>query len=322
MSPELINSDMTHTKYIRTCSIWRALDVIGDKPTLLLLESYWLGTRRFSGFQKQTGLLKTVISNRLGKLIEAGCFEKTLYSTKPERYEYRGTEKVFDLYPTALSMLYWEQKWGRTSGKIQLSLIHKSCGHETLPYPACDTCRTEIDPRDVAWAEGPGVGLMPALYGRRRRKARSGDEPTTPLFDEIADIIGDRWSTLIIRSIFTNRNSYQDICDDTAIATNILAERLERLCAMAVLEKNGSVYKLTPKGRDIYPILIAMMEWGDTWYASPEGPPLVLTHKSCKKLLKHQMICTACGENVVAGDMEFQFFAQKDEALQRVGGKT
>jgi hypothetical protein len=74
---------------------------------------------------------------------------------------------------------------------------------------------------------------------------------------------------------------------------------------MAILEKNGAVYKLTPKGRDIYPILIAMMEWGDRWYASPEGPPLLLTHKPCKNPLKPKMACTGCGENITIGDMEF-----------------
>ncbi len=303
---------MTQTKYIRTCSIWRALEVVGDKPILLLLESYWLGTRRFSDFQRQTSLLKSVISNRLQKLVDAGCFQKTLYSTKPERYEYRGTEKLLDLYPVALSMFYWEQKWGRVNGKILLSLIHKTCRQQTLPKPVCNGCRVEIDPRDVTWAEGPGVGLMPAVYGRRRRKTRSEKDLITPLFDEIADIIGDRWSALIIRSVFTNLNTYQDICDDTAIATNILAERLERLCTMAIVEKNNGVYKLTPKGRDIYPILIALMEWGDKWYAAPEGPPLLLTHKSCQEPLKHQMACTSCGESVVAQDIEFEFSIQQD----------
>lgn len=298
---------MAQTKYIRTCSIWRALEVVGDKPTLLIHESYWLGTRRFSVFQKQTGLLKTVVSDRLAKLIKSGCFEKVLYSERPKRYEYRGTEKFYDLYPVALSMLHWENKWGKKDGKIQLFLRHKSCGKKTNPHAVCQSCRTEVDPRDVAWSEGPGVGLMPAEYSRRRRKTGATMERATPLLDEIVDIIGDRWSTLIIRSIFTNLNSYQDICDDTGIATNILAERLERLCERSILEKRGSVYKLQPKGRDIYPILLALMQWGDKWYASPEGPPLILKHEPCKNALKSQMACPECGENVTMKDISFEF---------------
>ena len=307
---------MAPTKYIRTCSIWRALEVVGDKPTLLILESYWLGTRRFSVFQKQTGLLKTVLSDRLGKLIKAGCFEKTLYSVRPKRYEYRATEKFFDLYPVALSMLNWERKWADQSGKIQISLVHKTCGKSTHPHSVCQDCRAVIDPRDVAWFEGPGVGVMPAIYSRRRRKTRSDILTTTPLFDEVADIIGDRWTTLIIRSIFTNLNSYQDICDDTGIATNILAERLERLCAQEIVEKNGPVYKLKAKGRDIYPILIGLLEWGDKWYAAADGPPLLLSHKPCQKDLRHQMACSNCGDNISMKDIEFKF--NEDDSLIKI----
>lgn len=305
---------MSAQKYIRTCSIWRALEVVGDKPTLLLLESYWLGTRRFSVFQKQTGLLKTVVSDRLTKLISSGCFEKVLYSERPKRYEYRGTEKFYDLYPAALSMLHWENKWGDNDGKIKLSLTHKSCGKDTNPQAVCQNCRVEIDPRDVAWGEGPGVGLMPAEYSRRRRRTGPAKHGATPLLDEIADIIGDRWSALVIRSIFTNLNSYQDICDDTGIATNILAERLERLCERAVLEKKGSEYKLQPKGRDIYPILIALMQWGDKWYGSPKGPPLVLKHESCAAPLKSQMACSECGEIVTMRDIAFEVVKEEAKA--------
>ena len=164
-----------------------------------------------------------MVSNRLGKLIDADCFEKELYSDRPKRYEYRGTEKFYDLYPVALTMLHWNQKWSQLTGKTKASLIHTACGQPTHPHPVCQDCKTNIDPREVSWKEGPGVGSMPALYSRRRRKPKSTTETTTPLFDEIADIIGDRWSALIIRSIFTNISSYQEICDDTGMATNILA---------------------------------------------------------------------------------------------------
>ncbi len=316
LETNMLETNMLETKYIRTCSIWRALDIIGDKATLLLLESYWLGTRRFNDFQKQTGLLKAVVSDRLNKLVKAGCFKKTLYCERPKRYEYRGTEKFYDLYLGALAMLYWERKWGRNKGKIQISLIHKSCGKVTHPYPVCGRCRVAIDPREVEWQEGPGVGIMPALYNRRRRNISATLNSQTPLFDEIADIIGDRWSALIIRSIFTNLDHYQDIRNDTGIATNILAERLEWLCLLNLLEKKGSVYKLTPKGRGIYPILLALMEWGDKWYASSKGAPLLLTHKRCHHSLQNQMACTECGENVIMNDIIFEFNDQEEQKLR------
>ncbi len=314
---------MVEPKYIRSCSIWRALEVLGDTPTLLLHESYWMGTRRFSDFQRQTGLLKTVISDRLSKLIAAGCLTKELYSERPKRYEYRATQKFYELYPVALTMLHWERKWGKKDGKIDIRLIHKSCGQATSPSMVCRCCHAPINARDVEWAEGPGIGLMPAEYSRRRRQSAPPGESGTRLFDGISNIIGDRWSTLIIRSVFTNLNSYQEIRDDSDIATNILAERLTWLCEDGILEKtvhrenaSKTYYKLTEKGRDIYPILIAVMEWGDKWYASPEGPPLILSHKLCGESLHALMACDVCGEEVTARDVDFVIkeHAEKEHA--------
>ena len=298
-----------NVQYIRTCSIWRALEVIGDKPTLLLMESYWLGARRFAEFQSQTGLLKTVISDRLRKLMDADCLEKVQYSDRPKRFEYKATKKFLDIYPAALCMLHWEKSWGRQHGKISISLTHKFCGGAADPKPVCGSCDIDLDARDVAWSEGPGIGMMKAIYGRRRNT--STPTTKTALFDNIAEIIGDRWSTLIIRSIFTGLNKFQDIQDDSAIASNILSERLAGLIDKGILEKfqikgrKHLRYRLTDKGRDIYPILVALMNWGDKWYPSPKGSPLLLTHKSCDSDLALKLSCSTCAEAVTFMDIEF-----------------
>jgi len=302
---------MTETKYIRSCSIWRSLEVLGDKPTLLLIESYWMGARRFSEFQAQTGLLKTVISDRLQKLIKAGCLVKVPYSDRPRRYEYKGTAKFLDLYQTALSMLYWERKWNARSSGIDLKLVHKTCGRLTEPKPVCPGGFEDIDPRQVDWREGPGVGMMPATYSRRRRQSAAAADTSTPLFDEIAEIIGDRWSALIIRSIFTGINRFQDIQEDSGAATNILSDRLGELAARGILKKTRSSqkhgrrhYQFTEKGRDIYPIIIALRDWGDKYYPAPDGPPLLLNHRDCGQDLYVEIACPECGEAIRVGDIE------------------
>jgi len=319
---------MTATVHmIRTCSIWRTLEIIGDLPTLLLMESYWLGARRFDEFCNDTGLLKTVVSDRLKKLIDNECMTKVAYSKRPARYEYKATKQFLEFYPTALAMLYWERKWGLRSGKIMVRLRHRKCGAATRPRPVCKCCREEIDACDVSWKEGPGVGLMKADYSRRRRPSGAGAGVSTPLLDEIAQIIGDRWSTLILRSIFTGLNTFQEILEDTAISTNILSERLVDLCRDSVLKRVGDEadarrahYRLTNKGRDIYPIILSLLEWGDKWRPSPKGPPLLLTHKSCGKPLELEMACQACGEDVKARDVAFEF--AKTPTRRRVAAKT
>ena len=74
---------MAAPKFIRTCSIWRALEVVGDTSVLLILEASWIGARRFDEFRARTGLLQTLLSDRLKRLVAAGVLEKALYSEAP-----------------------------------------------------------------------------------------------------------------------------------------------------------------------------------------------------------------------------------------------
>ena len=308
-------------QYIRTCSIWRALEIVGDAPTLLILQSYWLGARRFDDFCRSTGLLKTVVSGRLKKLMQNDCLVKVAYRERPKRYEYHATEELLDLFPTALAMLHWERKWGSKKGKIDIRVTHSSCGKLTDPSPACASCRGDVDARDVTWEPGPGIGEMPATYSRRRRQTSQSTGETTELLDDITQLIGDRWSALILRSVLTGLSQFQEILDDTAISTNILAARLAELCEGGVLRKveepkdmRRANYRLTDKGRDIYPILITLMQWGDRWRPAPEGPPLLLTHRPCRDSLDIIMACSCCGEKVDPRDTSVEVF-REDERL-------
>lgn len=306
-----MTTDSANVKLIQTCSIWRALEVVGDTPTLLVIQSYWLGARRFDEFCRQTGLLKPVVSDRLKKLIHNECLTKVAYSTKPLRYEYRATERFLDFFPLALAMLHWERKWSMKPGKLEVVLTHKTCGKKTEPYPACNSCKAEISPRDVSWETGPGVGLMEATYSLRRRKSTKSSGNTV-LHDEVIQIIGDRWAMLIFRSIFTGVNQFQEILKETAMATNILANRLSELVNEGILitsevpnDSRRIEYKLTPKGIAIYPIIIALLAWGDKWLPSPEGPPLLLTHNPCGHSLEFAMLCSECQEPVQPQDVDY-----------------
>jgi len=281
------------------------------------MESYWLGSRRFDEFCRQTGLLKSVVSNRLKRLIKNDCLEKVAYNEKPKRFEYKATERYLDLFPLALAMLHWERQWSDKTGKLEVLLTHKTCNEITDPFPACKACQTEINPRDVSWEVGPGVGLMEATYSRRRRQIAE-PENATKLLDEVIRIIGDRWATLILRSLFSGINQFQEILEDTAIATNILSNRLADLCDEDIIyaaevpdDLRRIEYKLTDKGISIYPILIALLQWGDKWLPAPEGPPLLLTHNVCGKPLEIEMACSACDEEVLPNQTSYELQVSK-----------
>lgn len=303
-----------NVKLIRSCSIWRTLEIIGDTPTLLILESYWLGARRFDEFCKRTGLLKTVVSDRLKRLIHNDCLVKVAYSDTPKRFEYRGTQRFVDFFPLALAMLHWERRWSAKSGALSVELVHRSCGKLTEPRPVCKSCREFISPRDVSWAVGPGEGVTESDYSRRRRQSAV---PVNELMDDVVRIVGDRWSTLILRSMFVGINQFQRILEDTAMATNILSERLSELSEKKVIyaesvpgDTRQIEYKLTEKGRDIYPIILTLLAWGDKWLPAAEGPPLLLNHTLCGKALEIEMACSACDQEVLPHDTHYELIAQ------------
>jgi DNA-binding HxlR family transcriptional regulator len=318
-------------KFIRTCSIWRTLEVVGDTSTLLILEASWLGARRFEDFRSRTGLLKPLLSDRLKRLLAAGIFERRLYTESPRRFEYQLTAKGRDLYWTSLMMLRWERHWAPTEGKIEIVLRHKTCGQIFDPTPICSDCKQEVTARDVDWTEGPGVGLMAATYSRRRRyRDMSASRPEeSTLLDHVAQITGDRWASLVLRSIFTGLRKFDEICEDTAIATNILSERLSWLCAIGVLSMHQYSdrparfeYRLTAKGIDYYPILLMLLQWGDKYYVSPEGPPLLLTHRPCGAELDAIVACSSCHEAVSPESVEFDVVETRIPAEGAVSAAT
>ena len=301
---------MSAPKFIRTCSIWRALEVVGDTSVLLILEASWIGARRFDDLRARTGLLQTLLSDRLKRLVTAGVLQKVLYNEAPPRFEYRMTRKGRDLYWPALMMLRWERRWSPPEGKLQLKLRHRTCGKVFEPVPTCLKCGDEINARDVDWTEGPGVGWMAARYSRRRQQ-RHATAGASSLMVDVAQITGDRWASLVLRSIFTGLRRFDEIHRDTAMATNILSERLSWLTGQGIIrahEIGGRrfEYRLTEKGIDYYPVLLMLLQWGDKYYVSPEGPPLLLRHKADRHELEPAVTCSCCSQPVEAHDVTFE----------------
>ena len=123
------------------CSVARTLSVIGDRWTLLVLRDAFLRTRRFEDFQRQLGVTRHLLADRLRKLVAAGILEKVRYQEKPARYEYRLTEKGLELHPVIVSLLRWGDRWMADESGPPLTLQHKACGHIMHPTLVCPECR-------------------------------------------------------------------------------------------------------------------------------------------------------------------------------------
>jgi DNA-binding HxlR family transcriptional regulator len=116
------------------------------------------------------------------------------------------------------------------------------------------------------------------------------------------EVVGEWWSMLILRDSFLGVTRFDDFQRRLGISRNILQERLGRLVESGVLSRVPYSehpprvdYRLTDKGRDLWPVLTAMRQWGDR-YAAPNGPPLQVVHTSCGATTPAVFVCGSCGE--------------------------
>jgi DNA-binding HxlR family transcriptional regulator len=93
------------------CSIARALEVVGERWTLLIIRDAFLGLRRFDQFQESLGIARNVLTDRLARLVEAGILDRVRYSERPQRYEYRLTPKGRDLTIALAGLRQWGDKY-------------------------------------------------------------------------------------------------------------------------------------------------------------------------------------------------------------------
>ena len=124
------------------------------------------------------------------------------------------------------------------------------------------------------------------------------------------ELIGERWTLLIVRDAFLGVRRFDDFQRSLGIARNVLQARLERLVEAGILKRvryqerpERFEYRLTRKGVDLWPVLVALMGWGDR-HLFPDGPPVVLRHKGCGGAVDDRRACRSCGAAVDAWDVE------------------
>lgn len=135
--------------HLENCSLARALSVIGDRWTLLVLREAFLRVRRFDDFQRNLGVARRVLTERLKHLVDHGVLEKAVYQETPLRHEYRLTEKGLGLYPVVISLVHWGDEY--YAGREGPPLLHRhlNCGHDFRSVLTCSECGEAVHPRDV-----------------------------------------------------------------------------------------------------------------------------------------------------------------------------
>lgn len=141
----------------QNCSVARTIAVVGDTWTLLVLREAFFRVRRFDQMQRNLGIARNVLADRLQSLVSHGILERVQYQDRPPRYEYKLTEKGRDLYPALVSLMQWGDKHACEAAGPPVELVHADCGHVTQPVMTCSHCGERIDPRHVRVQAGPGL---------------------------------------------------------------------------------------------------------------------------------------------------------------------
>src|SRR3954465_8891622 len=150
----------------QNCSIARALEVLGDRWTMLIIRDAFAGVRRFDDFQRSLGMARNVLSDRLGRLVEEGVLERRRYQERPERFEYRLTEKGVDLWRSLISLMKWGDRYYAPPEGPPRLVRHRDCGGEVTAQLTCDTCGATLTARDVYSEPGPGAPAPPLSAAR------------------------------------------------------------------------------------------------------------------------------------------------------------
>ena len=114
-------------------------------------------------------------------------------------------------------------------------------------------------------------------------------------------VLGDRWTFVVLREVFNGIRRFDDMRIRTTIPRQVLSGRLARLVAEGLLrrepyrepnQRQRAEYRLTRKGLDLYPILVALNEWGTAYYADEQGSPLAFRHRNCGGAVSVSLRCS------------------------------
>lgn len=298
----------------RNCSVARTLDIVSDSWAFLIIREAFFGTQTFEAFRGALGIPRATLSDRLKKLTQLGIFRQVAPGSSL-RKEYRLTKMGFDLYPSFIALMQFGDRWLATGKPAPLTLVHVNCGCDSHPIVACSHCGERVEARDAIYRDGPGAGYTPAKAGRNTRRASDGSRfllgrPSS--VSRALQIIGDKWSFMVVREGFFGNRRYDKILTELAIAPNILTDRLSRLVSNGVLFRrkyqsspDRYEYLLTDMGRDLYAPFITMLHWGDRWLAKGK-PPLLLTHRICGHDFHASVNCDRCQQPIIAADMRYR----------------
>lgn len=287
-------------------SVFRTVDAVGDAWSWLVLrEASFYGIDRFDDFHARLGVARSTLSARLKQLTAGSVLQLT-----SRRYVL--TASGNDFFACLMAAQAWGERWRSSRADLQpLGAIHIGCGQQLSAELLCSHCRGRIDAREVRFERRPRPAERQQL-GRTRRRA-----PDLALLECVRpsalartlQVVGDRWSALVIQECFFGVRRFDEFQRRLAIASNVLSRRLEHLVRHEVLERRPyqeaplrCEYRLTAPGLDLYRVPLAMLTWGDRWLTAG-APSIPLMHRPCSHRLTAVLACDGCRASIGRDDV-------------------
>lgn len=138
------------------CGVARAMDIVGELWSFMIIRDIFLGVRRFEGLRRDLGISRKVLAERLDLLVARGILERRPYQQHPPRNEYRLTPMGVDLFPVLIALARWGNRWLAGAAGAPIEFVHRKCGRVTQARVVCDTCGDDLGAHNVRPQLGPG----------------------------------------------------------------------------------------------------------------------------------------------------------------------
>lgn len=270
------------------------LGLLGDEWTLLVIQQALMGATRYSAFQSRLPISHSVLSNRLRSLADDGLLERLVYQTNPSRSEYVTTPRSRSLWPMLVSIWAWERRWVPVRTGDLPRMHHTVCDEDFAPQVTCRSCGEPVSEKDVVAQWGPSGSWARSVPTAATRRRSAGDLRQAGLFPQTMSVLGNRWGFALLVAAFVGVSRFTDYQTQLGAPPGSVADRLSIFVANEVLTVTDNFYRLTEKGRGLFPVLITALQWAQRWYPAPEGPAVDLTHTACGRTFTAVMTCDQC----------------------------
>lgn len=288
---------------VRASPMHAVVDLFGDTWVLQILRQISTGEQRFDALVEALGLPRSTLSSRL-KLLIAEKVLTSRYALTPRGAEVMGAVFMLD---------GWNARSGVGAAPAQRPL--HVCGEALELQLGCAHCREEVTPRTTRVLDLPG-SQAPRRKGLPRYRRRRHVEVKMLTAQ---DCFGDRWVTLVLGAMFFGVNRFSELVEALEIAPNILSARLQLLQHNRIIEWRTPIegqsghYALTAKGRDLFPIVLALLAWGERWLtpAWQRAAGYGLLHRPCADWLQAVVRCAACDADFHLADVRWTPIAHR-----------